>query len=557
LQRIIARALAIGLLVVGLIAVPRISTVVAAGNLYISPVEVTPQPVGSNFTIQVKVASIDQFNGWTVQVVYDQSVINATSLSVTGNILVTNTTGGLSFELVNCINGRGTGCCLTNACYPLDGPGIADSSFSDTKKVSGSGLLFDVTFQVVSTKLYSPLTIENDLISNGTRTGVVHTTASGSYGSAPDFTVSASPPSLATTLGSSNHTTITLTSLHNFVGTVQLTSTLSSGGISATLTPTQVSLSAGGTASSQLIVQARNNASATSYTVTVTATSSSLPPNALPHTVQVTLQVHTKPDFEVFATPSLLLTPQFTSNSTTIIIASVNNFMGTVSLQVTGPSSTSYGLDKTSVTVPGGGSANATLHITTQASATRFQDYFYVNASSGSLFHVATVVAQPPVGDFSLSANPSVVNVQAGSTEVVTIGVTSLDYFVGTIYVLGTSQSGLALTFDPGSFYLNISQTVFSKLTVSTDPSTSPGNHTIILTVVGQLGAAALPTQHSMKLTFTISTSARPASEVRTFLGLQETEFFALIGGLAVALAASGVLEARRSRTKSRPILEG
>jgi hypothetical protein len=557
LQRRLTRALAIGLLVIGLAAVPRISTVAAAGNLYISPLEVKPQAVGGNFTIQVKVAGIDPFNGYEIQIVSDPSVINATSITAAGSIFTANTTGGIGFQTRNCVNGQGSGCCLTNACAPIDGVGITDSAFADTKLASGNGLLFNVTFQVVSTKLYSPITVENDVLGNGTRTGVGHTTESGSYGTAPDFSLSASPPSLETTLGSSNKTTVTLTSLHSFAGTVQLVATLSSSGISATLTPSQVLLSAGGTTTSQLIVQAQSNASATSYTVTVIATSSSLPPNALPHTLQVNIYVHTKPDFEVYATPSLLLTPQFTSNSTTIIVASLNNFTGTVNLQVTGPSSTTYSLDKTSLTILGGGSANTTLHITTQVSATRFQDYFFVNATSASLFHVATIVAQPPVGDFSVSANPSIVAVQAGSTEAVTISVTSLNYFVGTIYVFGTSQSGLGLTFDPGSFYLNISQTVFSKLTVSTDPSTSPGNHTIILTVVGQLGAATLPTQHSMKLTFTVSSPVRPASEVRTFFGLQETEFFAVIGGLAVALAALGMLEVRRSRTKSRPILEG
>lgn len=183
------QTLVVLLLAVGLFAVPRVSPVFATGSLYITPNTIAPLPVGSTFSVQVKVAGMDQFNGWEIQVVSDQNVISPTGISTAGNIFQANTTGGISFELRNCVNGGGQGCCLTS-CSPLDGPGIADSAYGYTKSVSGSGQLFTVAFKVVSNGPFSPIIIQNDQFSNGGSSGVTHTTAGGSYGSLSSITVS-------------------------------------------------------------------------------------------------------------------------------------------------------------------------------------------------------------------------------------------------------------------------------------------------------------------------------------------------------------------------------
>lgn len=547
-----------GLLLSGILLPTGISPVAAAGSLYISPTVITPQPINSNFTIQIKVASFDQFNAWAIQIVSDPTVINATKISTSGNIFQANTTGGIPFELVNCLNGGGKGCCLTS-CSPPDGPGIADSAYGYTKFVGGYGLLFNVTFKVVSNKLYSPISIENDQLSNGGSSGVVHTTTSGSYGTAPDFSLSASPSSLNVAAGSSATSAITLTSLHHFSGLVNMTTTLSGKGMTATLSPNRTMLSDGGLAVSNLILKTQANASATSYTITLFANSSSLPPHSLPHFLELTVSVHSHPDFEVYATPALLLTHQASSNTTTITVASENNFTGTVDLAVVGPTPAS--LDKNSLTILSGGNVTSILTISTQSSPLPFEDDFFVNATSGLLTHTIEVIAQPPPGDISISANPATSTVFAGNTQVVSIGVSSQDYFVGTIYILGTSKSGLGFSFDPGSIFLNVSQTEFFKLKVTTDTSTTPGNHTIDLTVYGQLigkaGQGLQPTLHIMTVTFIVSSPPQAAASTPTFLGLQEPIFYGIIGGLAIIFAIFGFLEARRTnRPKTRPILE-
>lgn len=183
------QTLVVLLLAVGLFAVPRVSPVFATGGLYITPNTIAPLPVGSTFSVQIKVAGIDQFNGWEIQVVSDPNVISPTSISTVGNIFQANTTGGIPFELRNCVNGGGRGCCFTS-CVPLDGPGISDSAYGYTKSVSGSGLLFTVTFQVVGNGPFSPITIQNDQFSNGSSTGVSHTSTGSAYGSLSSISVS-------------------------------------------------------------------------------------------------------------------------------------------------------------------------------------------------------------------------------------------------------------------------------------------------------------------------------------------------------------------------------
>lgn len=561
LQRRRRSILIVLLVLFGAIAAPRIPTVAAAGSLYVTPSTVTPQAVGTTFSVLVKVAGFDQFNGWEIQIVSDPTVINATSISTAGNIFVANTTGGQPFELRNCVNGGGQGCCLTSSCSPLDGPGIADSAVGSTRLVSGSGLLFNVTFQVVSTKPYSPIIIKNDALSNTAGSFVDHTTTIGSYGTAHDFTLTPSPSLLDLPVNSSGTSAITLTSRDHFSGVVNLTLTLSGKGVTATLSPNQTTLSDGGSAVSNLVVHALANASATSYTITLFAVSSSLPADSFPHTSQLTVSVH-DPDFTAYATPSLLLTHQASSNSTTITVTSEYKFTGTVNLTVLGP--TQARLDNSSLKIPIGGSATTTLTVSTQSSAFAFEDDFDVNATgvgiNGLLVHRVTVIAEPPPGDFSISANPGTVSVQAGTTEVVSIGVASQDYFAGTVYILGASKSGLGLSFDPGSIFINISQTEFFKLKITTDTSTALGNHTIDLTVYGQLigkaGAGIPPRQHTT--TFTLIVTGIQQAATPTFLGLQEPVFYGMIGGLALVLALLGFFEARGTRRlKSRLIPEG
>jgi hypothetical protein len=149
---------------------------VPPGNLYLTPEFTNATTIGSTFTLQIKVQAMDQFNGWDIQVASDPTVLNATSLSITGNTFDANATGGSAFEIIHCVNGKGTGCISS------DKAGIVHSAYANTIPVSGSGLLFTIVYQVIGSNPNSPLTIQNDQLSSSNPAGVPHNTLNGVYG---------------------------------------------------------------------------------------------------------------------------------------------------------------------------------------------------------------------------------------------------------------------------------------------------------------------------------------------------------------------------------------
>ena len=556
-----AKALTILLLAsIGLIATPFAAGPVAgttsSGQVIITPAVTQVQSTGSIFTIQVKVANIGQFNTYDVQVTTDPSVINATSLSVNGNIFYQNASSGIILELTHCINGSGSGCAPQKG----DGPGVVHSSMTDAGhnvNASGSGLLFTITYHVVSAKAYSPIAMQNaTAIIAIAGHKVDHATVSGQYGEVPppDFTLSPSPESMIIQQGSSNYTTITLTSLNNFAGIVNVTLTFSEPSVTVTITRNQTLLKSNGSNSTILTVSASASASATSFDIIISGTSGTLtpPPLTIPIKILVT------PDFQPGAFPADLRTHQASGNSTLIFVTSINGFTGTVKLRVQAPEGTLATFDQTgnstaSISVPAYGNANTTLRIMTQSSLTPFRDTFGINATSGSISHPLYVTAEPPLADFNVIATPTYASILAGDTTTVKITLTSLDYYWGAIYELGTTQSGLGFTFEHGNFTLNWGQTASSTLRITTDPTTAAGNYTVTVVVFGieQLNGAS--TKHIIDLNFRVSAlPIAPVSRVRTFLGLNAPEFFGIIITLIAALAVLGGLESRRPRQRRK-----
>ena len=110
--------------------------------------------------------------------------------------------------------------------------------------------------------------------------------------SMPDFTISPSGTSLTTIQGSSATSTLTLTSVSGFSGSVSLAAAVSPSGPQLSLTPTSVSLSVGGYASSTLTVSTSSSGyystpvALGNYMINVTASSGSLS-----HSTTVTLIV--------------------------------------------------------------------------------------------------------------------------------------------------------------------------------------------------------------------------------------------------------------------------
>src|SRR5438876_953736 len=107
----------------------------------------------------------------------------------------------------------------------------------------------------------------------------------------PDFGISATPASLSLQIGSSGTSTIALTSLNGFAGTIGLSTSIACSGLcliypTASLNPTSVTLTSGGTGVSTLTVATSVLTTPGTYTITITATSGSIT-----HTVTVKVQV--------------------------------------------------------------------------------------------------------------------------------------------------------------------------------------------------------------------------------------------------------------------------
>ena len=111
----------------------------------------------------------------------------------------------------------------------------------------------------------------------------------------PDFTLSASPTSMTTPIGSSGMTTITLHSLYNFVGTVNLAASVAPADTTASLSlvdptasfnPASVDLTSNGTGTSTMSVSSSLLTTPGTYTVTIIASSGTISHSA---TVTVTI----------------------------------------------------------------------------------------------------------------------------------------------------------------------------------------------------------------------------------------------------------------------------
>src|SRR5467141_545465 len=352
-----------------------------------------------------------------------------------------------------------------------------------------------------STNLYNhysfPKTIETNWnlasLSTGDGSATAMTEFFNPTSPAPDFGISASPASLSTNSGSTATSTITLTSLNSFAGTVALSSTSSLAGPSMSLSPASISLSSGGTGSSTLSVSSSNTGT---YTVTVTGTSGSLS-----HSTIVTVSISSSADFSIGANPTSFTVQRGFSSISTITVTSLNGFTGTVTLTDSISPATSsppvVSLSSSSLTLSSGGSATSTLSITTSASTTPGSYTILVMGASGSLSHsVSLPLTVSQSSDFILRSSATTLKVVAGSSGTSTITAASIGGFSGTVSLSVSAGTGLTASINPTSLSLGSGGTATSTLTVA---SGSVGNYTV--TVTGTSGSLV----HSVSVLVVVS----------------------------------------------------
>ncbi len=260
------------MLLLSLAAVPLfIPPAHAMGSLFINPPSQPVALAGTPVTYQVKVANFDPFNAWDIMVGNSTSSLSPLSISIAGNLLKANYSATVQ-ELINCVNGTGTGCTID------DGPGVVHSAAvmygAPPQTGPSSGLLFTISYTATGGP-GTTLHIFNDVIPNGTPNPVPHTTSDGTYGKPkPDVFTTFKPTSLNLIAGRTGTSNFTFASL-NFTGDVNLAEDITppgANGVTVSFSSTPVRLVAGQKISTLLTVSTTTTTPAMGYQVRVNAT---------------------------------------------------------------------------------------------------------------------------------------------------------------------------------------------------------------------------------------------------------------------------------------------
>ncbi len=289
-------------------------------------------------------------------------------------------------------------------------------------------------------------------------TGMINLLAPSS--TSPSFTLSASPSSLTVTQGSSGTSTITVTDVGGFTGSVTLAASGLPSGVTATFgtNPT--------TGTSVLTLTASSTATTGAATVTITGTSGTLTATT---TIALTVSSSTSPAFSISASPTSVAITQGSSGTSTITISSTGGFDSATTLSASGlPSGVTATFSTNPVTPPANGSATSTLTLTASASATVGAATVTITGTSGSTSHSTTIaltVNTSGTKNFTMSLSPSSFTLDDGSTVGTTLTITSVNGFSGSV------------TLSVNEFPTDVSATA------SSNPVTVPANGSVKVTI--------------------------------------------------------------------------
>ena len=303
----------------------------------------------------------------------------------------------------------------------------------------------------------------------------------------PNFSLSASPGTVTVTQGAASGSTITVSPVNGFSGSVTLSASGLPSGVTAGFSINPA------TTSSTLTLSASATAATGTATLTITGTSGSLT-----QTTSVALTVNPRPDFSLSASPTTVTITQGTASGSTISVSPLNGFAGTVALSASGlPSGVTANFNPTST--------STTSALTLSASATAAIGTFTVTVTgmSGSLTHTTsvnlTVNAAAPPPDFSLSASPGTVTIMQGTAGGSTITVSPVNGFSGSVTL---SASGLPTGMTAG-FATNPATTT-SALTLTASTTAAIG--TVTVTISGKSGSLT----HTTSVTLTVNPAVKP-----------------------------------------------
>ncbi len=286
----------------------------------------------------------------------------------------------------------------------------------------------------------------------------------------PDFSISASSSSLSFDSGSTASSTVGVSSLNSFTGTVTLAvSTAPSTGLAITCSPTVLVLSSGGSSSSSC-----NFSSATpgTYTITVTGTGGDISHSTV-ITVTVTLEKH---DFAITATPALLSLYSGVPGTSNINIIAGTVFFRTVSLTVGATPGLTATISPTSI------DSSGSALLTVSAGAIGNYTAIVTGSTRNGIIHSVTVTVR--VVDFAVTVSPADLTANAGVPAVMTVTIVPINGFNGTVLLVASPSAGLSASLNPiqvtggGTSTLTVSSALTGNYTVTVTGTSGPLSHT-------------------------------------------------------------------------------
>ena len=302
--------------------------------------------------------------------------------------------------------------------------------------------------------------------------------------STPSFTLSDSPSSLTITQGGSGTSTITVTDVGGFSGSVTLAASGLPSGVTAAFgtNPT--------TGSSVLTLTASSTATTGAATVTITGTSGSLTATTK---LSLTVNSSATPNFTIAASPTSVTVTQGASGTSTITITSTGGFNSATTLSATGlPTGVTAAFSSNPVTPPANGSATSTLTLTASSTATVGAATVTITGTSGSTTHSTTIAltvnASSGTANFTLSLSPSSFTVDERGSVTTTLTITSVNGFHSAVSLsVNEFPSGVSATAsaNPVTPPANGS----SKVTITWSASRSAPTGTTTIELIGTSGS--------------------------------------------------------------------
>ena len=475
----------------------------------VPPTIAGPGPNGNpHFFVSVIVNDSVALNGFGITLLTDVNVLRPSGVTI-GNFL-SNTQ-----EVVKCIGGVNE--LGSSACPTQDNGSTID--YSVTGAISGApatGVLFQADYLVVGNTANSRISFQTGCTNTSVSGGVCVTISSGAtafdvenfqiakftniLGGYFDITPSTRTIQLAKGDSDTNDF-VNVVSLNQFSGTVTISASCSPAGPICTVPPpADVMISPGNPSFAGLNVTVPKTVSPGTYTLNITGTSGSLPPNSV--TIQLIIPA---PDFTIAANPSSLKFNVTASGLANITLSSSGNFNGTVTLSVkiNDPALARATLLNQTLMLSAKGSNSTKLTVTAT-----IQGGYSVNvtATSGTLSHSSTVSVT--VLDFFLQVPNKVLTVvngsSTGSSETVAVNVNAFYNvtvtFSNTVYVNTVIQnaivgpsSGLNVSCSPRTLVIiSLKNSTFSKLgTGATDCKVTArdiGDYTVTVTAISGVG---------------------------------------------------------------------